>query len=78
MKCKSKTGLKYALCHLKCRRDFLVREKLAGTFGVRNKQKFWSEVRRLNYVKRSYASSIDSKTDHQHILQIYSHLDKHS
>ena len=68
---------------LKRRRDFLVREKLACTFTARNKPKFWSEVRRLNHVKKSCAPSIDGILDPPHIADLFSSkfagiLNKHS
>ena len=83
IKRKAKTRFKYAVRRLKRRRDFLVREKLSCAFTARNKQKFWSEVRRLNHVKKSYAPSIDGISDPPHIADLFSSkfagiLNKHS
>ena len=83
IKRKAKTRFKYAVRRLKRRRDFLVREKLACAFTARNKQKFWSEVRHLNHVKKSYAPSIDGISDPPHIADLFSSkfagiLNKHS
>ena len=47
----AKKRLKYGICRLKCRREFLVREKFACAFAARKKDKFLSEVRRLHHVK---------------------------
>ena len=71
---------KYAVRHLKCRKEFLIREKLARAFAARKKYKFWSEVRQLN---QSCAPSIDGTSNIQQIADLFSSkfagiLNKHS
>ena len=83
IKRNAKLRLKYAVRRLKRRKDFLVREKLARAFAARKKYKFWSEVRRLNHVKKSCAPSIDGTSNIQQIADLFSSkfagiLNKHS
>ena len=57
--------------------------KLARAFAARKKYKFWSEVRRLNHVKKFCAPSIDGTSNIQQIADLFSSkfagmLNKHS
>ena len=63
---------KYAVRRLKRRKDFLICEKLARAFAARKKNKFWSEVRRLNHVNKSCAPSIDGTSNIQQIADFVS------
>ena len=83
IKRNSKKRFKYAVRRLKCRKEFLIREKFACAFAARKKDKFWSEVRRLNHVKKSCAPSVDGTSNAQHIADLFSSrfsgvLNKHS
>ena len=59
----AKKRFKYAVRRLIRIRDYLVWEKLASAFSTRDKNRFWSEVRRLNHVRKSSAPSIDNTSD---------------
>ena len=83
IKRNAKKRFKYAVRRLKHRKEFLIREKFACAFAARNKDKFWSEVRRLNHVKMSCAPSVDGTSNAQHIADLFSSrfsgvLNKHS
>ena len=69
IKRNGKKRFKYAVRRLKRRRDYLVREKLASAFSTKDKNRFWSEVRRLNHIRKSSAPSIDDTSDIQQICQ---------
>ena len=83
IKRNAKLRFKYAVRRLKRRKDFLIREKLARAFAARKKHKFWSDIRRLNHVKKSCAPSIDGTSNIQQIADLFSSkfagiLNKHS
>ena len=44
----AKSMYKYAVCSLKHRQQFLLQDKLAHSFAKRRKDRFWSDVMRLN------------------------------
>ena len=71
IKRNAKKRFKYAVRRLKRRRDYLVREKLASAFSTRDKNRFWSEVRRLNHIRKSSAPSIDNTSDIQQIANLF-------
>ena len=83
IKRNAKLRFKYAVRRLKRRKYFLIREKLARAFAARKKHKFWSDIRRLNHVKKSCAPSIDGTSNIQQIADLFSSkfagfLNKHS
>ena len=73
IKRNAKLRFEYAVRRLKRRKDFLICEKLARAFAARKKYKFWSEVRRLNHVKKSCAPSIDGTSNIQQIADFVSY-----
>ena len=72
IKRNAKRRFKYAVCRLRRRKEFLIREKFACSFAARKKDRFWSEVRWLNHVKKSCVPSVDGICGTQHIADLFS------
>ena len=58
IKREAKRSFKSSVRRLKRRQQYLVRDKLAKSFGSKKKDKFWSEVKRLKSAKNSSCSPV--------------------
>ena len=58
IKREAKRRFKSSVRRLKRRQQYLVRDKLAKSFGSKKKDKFWSEVKRLKSAKNSSCSPV--------------------
>ena len=72
IKRNTKSRFKYAVCRLKRRKEYLIRERFASSFTSRKKYQFSCEVRRLNRVRKSIAPCVGGVTGAQHIANLFS------
>ena len=72
IKRSARSRYKYAVCCLQHRQQFILRDKLAHSFAMKRKDRFWSDVRHLNRPhKPCNAPVIDGIIDSNNIVNMF-------
>ena len=69
--------------HLKCRQQYLLRDRLACSFAMKKKDRFWSAIKKVNKPNASLSSIVDGVSGTDNIANLFASkfgalLNKHS
>ena len=71
IKRSAKRRYKYEVRHLKRRQQYLLRDRLACSFAMKEKDRFWSGVKKVNKPNTSLSSIVDSVTGTDNIANLF-------
>ena len=83
IKRSAKRRYKYEVRHLKRRQQYLLRDRLACSFAMKKKDRFWSAVKKVNKPNASLSSIVDGVSGTDNITNLFASkfgalLNKHS